>query len=105
MAEGRPNAAGFTNGNSIGINLSSGPHNVVGNTISGVIPNGAGTARGIWGDLVPISVSGNSIISAGSVNGTGILGGHEKSTCRDNTVTNFTAGASSCVDAGGNNYN
>jgi hypothetical protein len=67
-----------------------------------LFPAGTGAARGIWGGAQPIFASDNVIANLAGTNGAGILGGHVKSVCRANTVTNFSDGFQMCVDAGGN---
>lgn len=86
-----------------GINLAQGPYQVEGNFVTGMVPQGTGYARGIWGDSVPSNYRNNTILSTTAVSGFGLDGGNPgPSTCGDNTVTNFATDTVDCTDAGGN---
>ena len=93
---------GVANGTVNAINLGDGPHRITNNLIQGLFPTGAGVARGIWGDFLPIYASDNVVVSSAATTGTGALAGSVKSVCRNNSVTNLSAGVTGCTDGGGN---
>jgi len=84
----------------VGIGLLDGPFRIEGNFVTGLVPAGSGTARGIDAGLVIANIRNNTVISNAAVNGTGIIGGGNA--CGENTSINFSTPSSNCSDAGGN---
>jgi hypothetical protein len=90
------------NADAYGLNLAHGPFQVDRNFVIGLVPVGTGNVIGIWGDNIPGSFRGNTIIIYPSVTGTGISGGTVNSSCGDNSINGVNVGILSCTDAGGN---
>jgi len=97
-------AAG-SGGPAVGIRMFSGPGSIVGNRIRGLVPDGAGIARGIQkSGSSPALIVGNDIAGAGDASGIGIECSDVRNRYRDNVVTGLGTGFTGCGSAGGNNH-
>ena len=76
---------------------------ISGNRIRGLVPDGAGSAKGIWSPTsTRISIDNNRLVGPGGVGSAGVTCNNTLDRVKDNVINGFVTAMTTCGDAGGN---
>ena len=92
------------NGLAYGLYLASNAGGTIsGNGVRNLVPDGSGTAQGIWSpSSTRITIDNNRLVGSGSLGSTGILCNTPQDRAKDNVINGFVTATINCGDAGGN---